>query len=155
MTYAVQMLSRLRGNKAGNATVELAMVMPIVLMMALGGIDFALAYTHKIKVQQYAHLGAEYVMGSMENVPSKVIVAQSISDATGLPLGSIRVTDWTECDGSRQPLGAPVCINPAAVETKYMKIDVSESYTPILNIEGIADFMSRQTHTGSVTLRTK
>jgi len=155
MTRASSKLRRFLADLTGNATVELAMVMPIVLMMALGGIDFALAYTHKIKVQQYAHLGAEYVMGSMEHVPTKVVVAQSIADATGLPLGSISVTDWTECDGSPQPLGAPFCINPAAVETKYMKIDVSQVYTPILNIDGIADFMSTQTHTGSVTLRTK
>lgn len=155
MSAIPKALRRFLANVAGNATVELAMVMPIVLMMALGGIDFALAYTHKVRVQQYAQLGAEYVMGSMEDVPSGIFVAQTISDATSLPLGSINVTEWIECDGTEQPIGVPLCVNPSAVETKYMQIDVEEDYTPILNIEGVADFMSTQTHTGSVTLRTK
>lgn len=151
----ISLIAKTIRSSAGNATIEIALVMPIVLMMALGGIDFAMGYRHKIEMQQTAHLGAEYVMGTMENVPTAVQVRQAISDATGMPVGSISVDKWIECDGTKQVIGAPACINPSAVQTDFMRITVRETYTPMLNIDGIADFASTQTHVGSVTLRTK
>ncbi|WP_226700750.1 TadE/TadG family type IV pilus assembly protein [Qipengyuania gaetbuli] len=151
----ISLIARTIRSTAGNATIEIALVMPIVLMMALGGIDFAMGYRHKIEMQQTAQLGAEYVMGTMENVPTAVQVRQAIADATGMPMGNITVDKWIECDGARQAIGAPLCVTPGAVQTDFMTITVRDTYTPMLNIDGIADFASTQTHVGSVTLRTK
>ena len=149
----ITFLARSFRDNCGNATIEIALVMPLVLTFALGGIDFGMGYRHKIEMQQTAQLGAEYVMGSMEDPPTVVEVRQAISDATGLPLGQITVDQWVECDGVKPTIGALKCIDPSAVQTEYMTISVSDTYTPMLNINGIADFATTQTHTGSVTLR--
>ena len=129
--------------------------MPLVLMFALGGIDFAMGYRHKIEMQQTAQLGAEYVMGTMEDLPTAIEVRQAISDASGMPVGSITVDTWIECDGVKPTIAAVICVNPTAVQTDFMTITVRDTYTPMLNIDGIADFATTQTHVGSVTLRTK
>lgn len=139
----------------GNATIEVALVMPLVLAMALGGIDFAMGYRHKVEMQQTAQLGAEYVMGTLENVPPDPVVAAVVSDASGLPMGNIKVQTRIECDGVKQTIGAPFCVNPTAVETKFMTITVNEDWEPMLNIKGIADYATKQNHVGSVTIRTQ
>ena len=151
----IQSLATVLRDKRGNSAVELAMVMPLVLMMALGGIDFAMGFRHKIQMQQHAQTGAEYVMGTMESLPTGVDVRKAVSDASGLPMGSVTADSWVECDGVKQSVPAPNCVNPAAVQTKYMTITVTEQWTPMLNIDGIADFATTQTHVGSVTLRTE
>lgn len=151
----IALLSKTLRDRAGNATIEIALVMPLVLMFALGGIDFAMGYRHKIEMQQTAQLGAEYVMGTMENVPTAIEVRQAISDASGMPVGSITVDTWIECDGVKPTISAVICVNPTAVQTDFMTITVRDTYTPMLNIDGIADFATTQTHVGSVTLRTK
>ncbi|MBX7515267.1 pilus assembly protein [Qipengyuania sp. GH38] len=139
----------------GNATIEVALVMPLVLAMALGGIDFAMGYRHKVEMQQTAQLGAEYVMGTLENVPPDPVVEAVVSDASGLPMGNIKVQTRIECDGVKQTIGAPFCVNPTAVETKFMTITVNEDWEPMLNIKGIADYATKQNHVGSVTIRTQ
>lgn len=151
----IALLSKTLRDRAGNATIEIALVMPLVLMFALGGIDFAMGYRHKIEMQQTAQLGAEYVMGTMENVPTAIEVRQAISEASGMPVGSITVDTWIECDGVKPTIAAPICVNPTADQTDFMTITVRDTYTPMLNIDGIADFATTQTHVGSVTLRTK
>ncbi|MXO95686.1 hypothetical protein GRI34_04530 [Erythrobacter aquimaris] len=148
-------ISKLARSTRGNATIEVALVMPLVLAMALGGIDFAMGYRHKVEMQQTAQLGAEYVMGTLENVPPDAVVAAAIANASGLPVGSIKVNTTLECDGVKQTVGAPFCVNPTAVETKYMTITVNEDWEPMLNIKGIADYATKQNHVGSVTIRTK
>ena len=147
--------AKLARSTRGNATIEVALVMPLVLAMALGGIDFAMGYRHKVEMQQTAQLGAEYVMGTLESVPPDPVVAAAIANASGLPLGSIKVQTQIECDGVKQVIGAPFCINPTAVETAYMTITVNEDWEPMLNIKGIADYATKQNHVGSVTIRTK
>ena len=151
----ISSISKLVRSTHGNATIEVALVMPLVLAMALGGIDFAMGYRHKIEMQQTAQLGAEYVMGTLEDVPADLVVAKAISDATGMPTGAIKVQTQIECDGNKQTIGAPFCVNPTAVETKYMTITVTEDWEPMLNIKGIADYATKQTHVGSVTIRTQ
>ncbi|MXO50482.1 hypothetical protein GRI42_04085 [Erythrobacter gaetbuli] len=151
----IALLSKALRDRGGNATIEIALVMPLVLMFALGGIDFAMGYRHKIEMQQTAQLGAEYVMGTMEDLPTAIEVRQAISDASGMPVGSITIDTWIECDGVKPTIAAPICVNPTAVQTDFMTITVRDTYTPMLNIDGIADFATTQTHVGSVTLRTK
>ena len=148
-------LAKLLRDRAGNATIEIALVMPLVFTLALGGLDFGMGYRHKVEMQQFAQLGAEYVMGTMEDLPTAVQVRQAVSDASGLPVGSVTVNTWIECNGVRPTIPAPHCVNPNAVQTDYMQISVRETYQPMLNIDGIADFATTQTHIGSVTLRTK
>ena len=151
----IQSIANALRDKHGNSAVELAMVMPLVLMMALGGIDFAMGFRHKIQMQQHAQTGAEYVMGTMESLPTGVDVRKAISDASGMPMGAITANTWVECDGVKQSIPAPDCVDPTAVQTEYMTITVTEQWTPMLNIDGIADFATTQTHVGSVTLRTE
>ncbi|QZD88231.1 TadE/TadG family type IV pilus assembly protein [Qipengyuania psychrotolerans] len=151
----IQKFATILWDKRGNAAVEVAMVMPLVLMMALGGIDFGMGFRHKIEVQQHAQTGAEYVMGTLETLPAAVDVRQAISDSSGYPMGQITATYWIECDGVKPTVPAPVCVNPTAVKTQYLTITVSDQWTPMLNIDGIADFATTQTHVGSVTLRTE
>ncbi|WP_324827352.1 TadE/TadG family type IV pilus assembly protein [Qipengyuania zhejiangensis] len=148
----ISILNRLKREDRGNATVELALATPILLTMALAGVDVALGFVHKLEVQQYAQVGADYVMSEMENVPLAAQVKLRVQEASGLDVGKITVTEWIECDGTKTAL--PACLNSGSTATKYMKISVQKDYTPLLNIKGYADYVKTFTHTGSVTLRT-
>ena len=140
-----------RADQKGTATIELAIATPVLLMFALGGIDLALGYVHKLEVQQYAQIGADYVMSEMETVPTDVEIKARVHEGSGVPLGDITVERWIECDGEKNSL--PACINAGFDYTQYLSIEVDQDYEPILDIEGYADFVDTFTATGSVTLQ--
>ncbi|MDG5751220.1 pilus assembly protein [Qipengyuania sp. XHP0211] len=142
---------KLRGDQQGTATIELAIATPVLLMFALGGIDLALGFVHKLEVQQYAQIGADYVMSEMETVPTDVEIKARVHEGSGVPLGDITVERWIECDGEKNSL--PACINAGFDYTQYLSIEVDQDYEPILDIEGYADFVDTFTATGSVTLQ--
>lgn len=140
-----------RADQKGTATIELAIATPVLLMFALGGIDLALGYVHKLEVQQYAQIGADYVMSEMETVPTNVEIKTRVHEGSGVPLGDITVNRWIECDGKKNSL--PSCINAGFDYTQYLSIEVDQDYEPILDIKGYADFVDTFTATGSVTLQ--
>ena len=144
---------RLASETRGNATLELAFATPILLTMALASVDATMGFLHRMKMQQHAQVGADYVFSKMEDIPVAAVVRAEITVATGVPVSNITVTDWTECNGVKSV--APLCVNPNAVETKFMKIEVKDTYTPILNIPGYANYVSSFDYTGTVTMQTQ
>ncbi|WP_435200980.1 TadE/TadG family type IV pilus assembly protein [Qipengyuania sp. 902] len=141
----------MRADQKGTATIELAIATPVLLMFALGGIDLALGFVHKLEVQQYAQIGADYIMSEMETLPTDVEIKARVHEGSGVPLGDITVERWIECDGEKNSL--PACINAGFDYTQYLSIEVDQDYEPILDIEGYADFVDTFTATGSVTLQ--
>ena len=146
-------INRLRKDRKGTATIELALATPILLTLALAGIDIALGYVHKLEIQQHAQIGADYVMSEMETLPLAADVKLRVHEGSGVPLSKITVDEWIECDGVKKM--APTCVGlvSGAEETKFMQISVKGDYTPILDVKGYADFVDQFTATGSVTLQ--
>lgn len=144
---------KLGQDEQGTATIELAIATPVLLMLALGGVDLALGFVHKLEVQQYAQIGADYVMSEMETLPTAADVKLRVNEGSGVALNKITVDEWVECDGEK--ISAPKCVGKDKddEETKFMKISVDKDYEPILDVKGYADFVDQFTATGSVTLQ--
>ncbi|MBX7496138.1 pilus assembly protein [Qipengyuania sp. 6B39] len=147
--------NRLARETRGTATVELALATPVLLTMALAGIDVALGFVHKLQVQQYAQIGGDYVMSEMENVPLDAEVKLRVNEGSAVPVTDITVDTWTECNGVK--VMSPTCVGQltGATETKFMQIEVKKVYNPILNIPGYANYVKQFTSTGKVTLQVK
>ncbi|MFA6220374.1 MAG: TadE/TadG family type IV pilus assembly protein [Erythrobacter sp.] len=148
------LLTALLRNRRGNATLELAFVTPVLLVMSLASVDVALGFVHRMTVQEQAQVGADYVFSKMEEIPLKSEIALEIHNATGVPLSDITVSSWIECDNVKKPLES-LCANAGEVLTEFLKIDVSGTYTPILDIPYYADYVQPYTHTGSVTIQVR
>lgn len=135
----------------GTATIELALATPLLLTMALAGVDATLGYVHRLEVQQFAQIGADYVMAKMEDVPTNVEIKARVNEGSGVALADITVDRWIECDGAKNSLAA--CVNAGFDYTQYVSIEVKKEYEPILEITGYADFIKKHTAKGKVTLQ--
>lgn len=146
---------RLKSDTRGNATLELAFATPILLTMALASVDATMGFMHRMKMQQYAQIGADYVFSKMEDVPLDPVIKAEMVLATGLPANKISVTSWVECDSSKANQTLGVCNKPTAVVTKFVKIDVTDTYSPIIKIPGYVNYVKSFDYTGSVTVQTQ
>ncbi|WP_369025202.1 TadE/TadG family type IV pilus assembly protein [Qipengyuania sp. RANM35] len=146
---------RLASETRGNATLELAFATPILLTMALASVDATMGFMHRMKMQQYAQVGADYIYAKMESVPLDPVIKAEMVLATGLPANKITVTSWIECDSSKANQTLGICNKATAVVTKFVKIEVKDTYTPILNIPGYANYVKSFDYTGHVTVQTQ
>ena len=147
-----RLLRALLRAQRGTSTIELALVLPVLGVLSLGAIDFAMAFGMKLQVQQYAQSGADFVVASGASVPTTDAVKAEVATVSGLAPTKITVTKFTECNQVKVVI-FNLC--PGASDTKisYMTIEVQDTYTPMLNIEGFADFVSTTTLKGRTTVR--
>lgn len=145
-------LKALRDSRRGTATLEIAIILPTLVMLSLTAADFVRGFTNQIELQQYAQAGADFVVANGETLPSEADVKAEIVAVSGLTANAISVVKWTECNQNRQTsYGA--CPGNGDVKANYMEIRVTDTYQPILNIEGIADFVQPTQMTGTTVVR--
>lgn len=143
---------RLRRESRAVATIELAIVLPVLAIMALGAVDFVRGFTFKIKLQQYAQSGADFVVANGEDLPTAADVKAQVVTLSGLDAADIDVTLWTECNQAKQSAYG-TCPGASDVKVSFMQILVTKTYNPILAINGIANFLPSTQMTGKAIVR--
>jgi Flp pilus assembly protein TadG len=131
----------------GAALVELAFVLPILLLLVIGAVDFGRAYYTKLEVVNAAHAGAEY--GSQypkDTVGITKAAKQSASDLSSLTVPSVAYV--CECsDGSLKSdscSSKPACTANATVSaTPVYKVSVTTAsvYSTLVPWPGIPTTM--------------
>ncbi len=145
-------LHRLRRESRAVAAVELAIVLPVLAIMALGAVDFVRGFTFKLKLQQYAQSGADFVVANGETLPTAAQVQDQVVTISGLNASDVNVTLWTECNQARQSAYG-TCPGASDNKVSFMQILVTKSYQPIMSLNGFANFLPTTTMTGKAIVR--
>jgi Flp pilus assembly protein TadG len=130
----------------GASLMEMALVTPFFVLLALGAVDFGLWYCAGLRVVNAAHAGAEY--GSLHNSDTTGITTaaqQSESYMLNLSYNTPVVTYGCECsDGTSYTLNCPskpTCTSTATRGTNVVdraQVTTSASYTTLLPWPGIS-----------------
>ena len=139
-------------NRRGTATLEIAIILPTLVMLSLAAADFTRGFTNQLELQQYAQAGADFVVANGEILPTDTAVETEIVAVSGLTASAISVAKWTECNQNKQAAYGD-CPGNADVRANYMEISVTDTYQPILNVKGIADFVQPTQMTGTAVVR--
>jgi hypothetical protein len=131
-------------NEVGVAFVELALVLPVLLLMGIGTIEFGrLAYC-SIEVSNAAHAGAQY--GSQSPTAAVDIagmVQAALDDGINLsPALNATAAHFCQCStGSSAPNCALTdCSGSRLIE--YVQVNTSAKITPLFNYPGISSLFN-------------
>lgn len=141
----------LAANERGAVIIELAIVAPVLALMAIGVIDLSNAYSRKLALEQGAHRAIEKIMqttdyDSVENTLANEAVCQvngTNTDGTckTTPINTSNVTvSWRlECmdsggsitsqtTSSASAFDALVCSSGTTKEARYIQIALTDNY---------------------------
>lgn len=128
----------LRRSESGQALVELAFILPVLLLLLLGGGEIArLAYA-AIEVSNAARAGAQYgtqTLTTMGDHTGIQLAAQSdASNLTGL-ITTTETYSYVCSDQSAYDAATQSCTDGASVLT-YLHVTTTASYNPLIHIPG-------------------
>jgi Flp pilus assembly protein TadG len=127
---------QLRG-EGGSSLVEMAMVMPLFMLLLLGAIDFGRAFYMSTEVAGAAQAAAVY--GSQNPTDTAGIKSAAQDDAPNLTLSFPTLSYSCECsDGTLSNAGCtapPTC--SGATEVTLVQVTVTTTYTPLFPWPGV------------------
>jgi Flp pilus assembly protein TadG len=121
----------------GSSLVEMALLMPVLMLLFVGTVDFGRAYYAAIEVSSAAEAGALY--GVQNPTDTAGMVAASRLDAGDLPSMTPVATYGCQCSGGGSVVAgcgtAPTC--PFNV-VNYVQVNTTYTYTPIIRYPGLS-----------------
>jgi Flp pilus assembly protein TadG len=130
--------SRVR-RENGQAILELVLVLPILLMLTLGVIEFGRAAYYDIAVADAARAGAQYASQSMANAYDQRSITQAALNNSQLDTGpglGVAVQQFCACPGGGVSGGCPTsgCTYPIV----YVTVSTNYTLNPLFTYPGIS-----------------
>jgi len=137
-------------SEEGSQLFELAVVMPVFVMLLFGAIDFGRAYYVHMEVAAAAEAGAVYgVQNPSDTTGMKAAAALNAPDISGL---SSTASYGTECSDGTNAVASPGAAPTCSVTTiQYVEVDTTATYKPLFAFPGM---QSSFTMSGKARMRT-
>lgn len=146
------LLSAICRDRRGIAILEAALVIPILLIMLVGLVDFSMALFKRLYTEQLAISAVQLaISGGIGPVPDAQVVSQLSADS-GLPSGNFAITRWTECNSDGTKYSQGPCPNDSDVREDFVKVTVTNRYQPVFSY-GLFSLLSASTFSSSSTGR--
>jgi Flp pilus assembly protein TadG len=114
----------LHGDERGVSAIEFGMILPILATLTLGIIDLSSALSQHFTLQQAVNRSFEMVQANrlgtdrMGGTPSYAFMKDEVAAAAGIPLSSVTLRQWRECDGvAKTPFEGNCPDRPATAAT--------------------------------------
>lgn len=130
----IRRMRHLIGHERGVATIELALVAPMVAAMIVGVVDLSNALSRKLNLEQATQRAIEKVMQTTEELPVEDVIKSEAASAGGIPAANVTVVYQLECNEVAQPSFDDEC--PAAQrESRYIRVKATDKYTPFFKLK--------------------
>lgn len=138
---------RLARDERGASLVELALLAPFLGTLMLGMVDLGQGLSARHDLQQAVNHAMELALArdavaDDEGNPDYEFLREAAAEAADVPIGSVTLTKWRECNGTIQGTYNAVCPpdadgNPQEV-SRYIRIRIATTYTPTFRYGPIA-----------------
>ncbi len=130
----IRFLSRLRRDNRGAAVIELAIVSPVLALMAIGVVDMSNGFSAKIKLEQAAQRAIEKVMQTTGNANSEDTIIAEAADQADVALANVTVEYYLECNGVKADDPEGECL-VTETPSKWVSVIVTDKYKPLFPLQ--------------------
>ncbi|WP_176596161.1 MULTISPECIES: TadE/TadG family type IV pilus assembly protein [Sphingobium] len=126
------MMKRLLSDRSGNSTVELAIIMPVLVLLICMAGDVAMAFKAKIGLQRAAERAAQLAAAGGYSTTSSNNYSNLKADAAaaaGVSTNNVTITPALICDSTAQT--TPDYCTATQQMKRYVAINISGTYTPM------------------------
>jgi Flp pilus assembly protein TadG len=131
-----------RGSQRGQASVELALSLPLLLMMFLMVVETGRAFYIAISVSNAARAGVQYGSQNLTTAADNAgMVTAATNDAPNISGMTVTATHFCVCaNGAASTCAATDCAGSHRL--LYTQVNTSAPYAPLINFMGILPTMT-------------
>lgn len=122
---------RLIANCDGSSVIETALVLPTLLLLFAGLIDFGTGFSEQLKTQQAAVRTVELAMVSGADAVSIDTLKAEAAAAANVPVAQVTADAWLECNGTRMSDISAACTT-GQQSAVWASVQINNSYRPLL-----------------------
>jgi len=127
---------KLLHSEEGTATVELACLLPLFLLLLIGVVDYALEIQQKMRITEAAAAGAAYATASGNAWDTAGMRNAAIASANGVNGFSATATVYWSCSPTGARVTATTLCN-GATPMQWVKVDASATVPPLFAFPGM------------------
>jgi Flp pilus assembly protein TadG len=123
----------------GVAAIEFAMVLPVLVLLLTGMVDYGMYIHKKMQLQELSRRAVEYVVqgGQESAVAANIIEASDLYDASSVTYSTETVCECA--DGDAIACTGSTCADPNDYIRSFFATTVTGTYTPVLPYPGFPD----------------
>lgn len=125
----MRVFHRLRRDARGSATIELALVLPVLATFVMGAADVSMAIGRKLVVEQAAQRAVELIMQTTTDTTVEENIKEEAANAAGIDEANVTVAYNLECDGVDTTYSADC--GAGEIEVRYITVTVTDEYEPL------------------------
>ncbi|MEA1071555.1 TadE/TadG family type IV pilus assembly protein [Sphingomonas sp. LY29] len=127
-------LSSLRNDRRGVATIELAIMAPVLATMIVGVVDLSNAFGRKLALEQATQRAVEKVMQTTLEATAEDVIKGEAAAQAGIDTSAVTVTYQLECNEVKQALYSSECAATER-ESRYLLVTANDKYTPMFPVK--------------------
>ena len=143
------LLASLRRNQDGVAFVEMALSLPLLMLLCLGMIDVSRLVTSKIDLELASQQTVDYILAKRPTDGKTAKYVTEAASAAGVTKTQVQVTFWLECDGSAQTKVTGECVD-GEESSRYAYIEISDNVETSFNWSKMASFFDGKERASTV-----
>ncbi|MCJ8190268.1 TadE/TadG family type IV pilus assembly protein [Sphingomicrobium aestuariivivum] len=151
----IQTFRKLIDNREGSATIELALVSPVMALMVVGVVDLSMAYSRKLAIEQGAQRAIEKVMQTTTTETVHGTLGKEAAAAAEVNEDQVSVKYMLECDGTETDITSKVdtvqasidagmawnaidtsgldCASGTSVQRAYITVTITDDFDPVID----------------------
>ena len=126
-------------SQQGAAVLEVAVMLPILLVLLLGAIDLGRAASDALTIQSAAQAGAQY--GSLDSLRAKdtagirTAVLDDLGDSSVAQYVGIEILRYCNCEGENGNINCDTgsCMTPGLALRTYVQVTLTHDFTTIID----------------------
>ncbi len=131
----------------GNISVELALVLPFLLLLVMGAYDFGRGFTEKLRLNSAARAGAQYALEKYNKIEDTSGVIQSARDDAEDVNNTLTVTPRYFCTClTGGEIACGTSCTGGEVPMRYIEVDVSGPFELMFDYPMTSGSMTLQGH---------
>lgn len=127
---------RVVGNSAGTSTIELAMILPVGMLMMLGAIDSSMGFAQKLRVEAAAARAVERITAYSAVRTDYTASRAEAAVVANVALTDVTVTNWLECNNVVQASFTATCPNNTDQIARFVQVAINGKFQPAINYGG-------------------
>lgn len=131
-------LARIRRNEQGSVVIETAFILPILVMLCLGGFEVSRLVSRNNELQVAVAEAAAIALAKLPETQDDIDDLEDIIEAsTGLDDANVTLTRKFRCNIDDELTSNDSCDDASAVISEFVEITVTDWYSPIWTDFGV------------------